>query len=423
MSITRVRISNFKSFGKDVDVGLGPLNVLVGPNGSGKSNFVAVFSFLKDLAKEGLESAISYTAGGIDYLKNLRSEPHDPLRLEVTSDLGYHGKSLRVPGAGPIETIEIEISGTNYNFTLWSSRGKGSSDISVHEMITHGAKVTVIPAGDPGGKNVVLDENIRISKMDEVTSYAPFSITISPGLKILTEQIFKPFFVANESKSDELLIQSRLNFFGQHFLDDAGIYDFDPNLPRDAVGGPGGSELESDGENLAIALKSILEDPEKKRKFLNLMSFVLPFVTEMTTALHSDGSVLLRFAEGYRPEAALPATVMSDGTINVTALLVALYFMDNPLAIIEEPDRGIHPSLASAVMIIIKEVSQQKQLIITTHSPELLKHVSLEDILLISRDKSGDSTISKPGEKEGIRKFLSDELGIADLFVSNLLGA
>jgi predicted ATPase len=45
--ITRVRARNFKSL-RDVDISLGPLNVLVGPNMGGKSNVLDLFHFLHE---------------------------------------------------------------------------------------------------------------------------------------------------------------------------------------------------------------------------------------------------------------------------------------------------------------------------------------------------------------------------------------
>jgi hypothetical protein len=60
--------------------------------------------------------------------------------------------------------------------------------------------------------------------------------------------------------------------------------------------------------------------------------------------------------------------------------------------------------------------------VVTTHSVELVKHSCLEDILLISRDKDGFSVISRPADKEEVRAFLENELGIEDLYLQNLLG-
>jgi len=58
---------------------------------------------------------------------------------------------------------------------------------------------------------------------------------------------------------------------------------------------------------------------------------------------------------------ALPAFLISDGTINIIALLVALYFEKKPLAIIEEPERNIHPYLISRVVDMMKDAWSWQQ--------------------------------------------------------------
>jgi hypothetical protein len=59
---------------------------------------------------------------------------------------------------------------------------------------------------------------------------------------------------------------------------------------------------------------------------------------------------------------------------------------------------------------------------VTTHSAEVVKHTRLDDILLISRDSEGFSIISRPGDKEEVRTFLENEIGIEELYIQNLLG-
>jgi predicted ATPase len=91
------------------------------------------------------------------------------------------------------------------------------------------------------------------------------------------------------------------------------------------------------------------------------------------------------------------------------------------LTIIEEPERNIHPYLISRVVEMMKEASQKKQIIVTTHNPEIIRHADLESILLISRDKEGFSTISRPSEKEEVKTFLDNEIGIEELYIQDLL--
>jgi len=79
MAITKVKVSNFKSF-DELEVELRPLNVVVGGNASGKSNFLEIFRFLRDLVTYGLENAISLQ-GGMEYLTNLQIGAARPLVL------------------------------------------------------------------------------------------------------------------------------------------------------------------------------------------------------------------------------------------------------------------------------------------------------------------------------------------------------
>lgn len=60
---------------------------------------------------------------------------------------------------------------------------------------------------------------------------------------------------------------------------------------------------------------------------------------------------------------------------------------------------------------MLKDAARTKQIIVTTHNPEMVKHADLEDILLISRDRSGFSQVIRPGTKKEIRTFLNMRSG------------
>ena len=206
------------------------------------------------------------------------------------------------------------------------------------------------------------------------------------------------------------------------FLEEISIYDFDPKFPKKASPITGKAELEEDGGNLSIILKNIIENKEKRRKLLNFVKDLLPFVENLNVEKFADKSLLFKLKESYFKNQYLPATLISDGTINITALIIALYFEGKPLAIIEEPERNIHPYLMSKVVDMMKDASQKKQIIVTTHNPEMVKHTDLKNILLVLRDKEGFSTISRPGDKDEVKTFLRNEIGIEELYVQDLLG-
>jgi len=208
------------------------------------------------------------------------------------------------------------------------------------------------------------------------------------------------------------------------------IYDFDPKLSKKAVPINGKVELAEDGSNLAIVLNNILKSGNKRKKLSNLLKDLLPFVEKLDTSKLIDKSLLLKLRETYHTDKYLPAPQISDGTLNVIALVIALYFaeklewsgQEELLTIIEEPERNIHPKLISKVGAMMKEASQARQIIATTHNPEMVKHADIDDILLVSRSEDGFSTISRPREKPVLKEFLKDEIGIEELYVQGLLG-
>lgn len=71
MNISRLQAQNVKSF-DTVDVEPGDFNVLIGANASGKSNFLNLLTFLRDLAQNGVENAVSMQSGEIDLLRNVQ---------------------------------------------------------------------------------------------------------------------------------------------------------------------------------------------------------------------------------------------------------------------------------------------------------------------------------------------------------------
>jgi len=199
------------------------------------------------------------------------------------------------------------------------------------------------------------------------------------------------------------------------------IYDFDPKLPKRATPITGKAELEEDGSNLSIILKNIMENKEKKRKLFNLVKDLLPFINNLDVEKFADKSLLFKLQEKFFENQYLPASLISDGTINIAALIIALYFEKKPIIIIEEPERNIHPYLISKVVEMMKDASQEKQIIVTTHNPEIVKYAGLENIMLVSRDENGFSSILRPTDKEEVKTFLKNDIGIEELYVQNLL--
>jgi len=412
MAIKRIKVSNFKSF-KELDIEIGSFTVLIGANASGKSNFVQIFKFIRDINNMGLDNAVSLQ--GSEYLTNIGESLPQVLsiRINVVPDMSF---GLKVS-----ESVVAEIKETDYQFSLRFDRhtkGFGieqdSLDLKVEYSPLRKGKNGKIKKGKNVGSGLISIKNKK--------GTTKFSLKKPKGIKATAKYLF-PSFLREALKPKGLLLQTPYFWFPplEHIFSNIAIYDFDPKLPKKAVSIAGKSELEEDGSNLSLVLKTIVENKEKKRKFSNLIKDLLPFVDDLSTDKLADKSLLFKLRENYFPKIYFPASFISDGTVNISALLIALYFEEKSLSIIEEPERNIHPYLISKVMDMMRDASQKRQIILTTHNPEVVKHADIENILFVSRDKKGFSTISKPGKKERVKIFLKNELGLDELYVQNLL--
>ena len=73
---------------------------------------------------------------------------------------------------------------------------------------------------------------------------------------------------------------------------------------------------------------------------------------------------------------AVPATRLTDGTLRFLALLTILcHPTPPPLVCIEEPELGLHPDVIHQIAKLLIEASQRTQIIVTTHSAELIDHL------------------------------------------------
>ncbi|HSQ93630.1 MAG TPA: ATP-binding protein, partial [Methanoregula sp.] len=327
----------------------------------------------------------------------------------------------RTSKGGP--ELEVRSCESSYEFALhFNAAGDGFS--IVRDRLLLGCEIFSCTNGrnHREKKQVIGRGSVQVSSENGEVRYV---VDIPEGCSLNENDIIPLFFRGKRLPERTLLLET---FYGyplphfEKFFDRIAIYDIDPKLPKKGAVITGKRELDENAGNLALVVKTILENPEKKRKFANLLRDVLPFVEDFSVQKFMDVSLILTMRERYEKSRDLPASSLSDGTIAIFAMIIALYFEEKPFIIIEEPVSHIHPFLIARLMRMMKEASEKKQVMVTTHSTEVVKYAALDDLLLISRDSEGFSIISRPGDKEEVRTFLSNEIGIEELYVQNLLG-
>jgi len=420
MAIKRIRVCNFKSF-RELDVELGAFNVLIGANASGKSNFVQILAFLRDLVNDGLENAVSMQ-GGMGYLRNLSVGSRQPVTIEAVFEQRMrHG----FPGDRSRPYVTARTSEATYRLAL--ADGPRGREFGVSEDVLVQKCEFVPRVSRPRGSSWTSWDGEPIC--EGTTTIRSVGREVVVEVQLPEDAPFKQADLSQEHvlygvrrlPANAVVLSKGTRFECPSPFGDMRIYDFDPRLPKRAVPITGKAELEEDGSNLALALRHVLQSRTRRRMFLNLVKDLLPFVDSLAVERFTDKSALFFVRESFFKRRRLPGALVSDGTVGAIALVLALYFQDAPVVVIEEPERNIHPHLIARVVNMMEDASRHKQIIVTTHSPELVKHAEADSLLLVSRDKEGSSTICRPAKKAAVQTFLKNEVGIDELYVQNLL--
>jgi len=147
------------------------------------------------------------------------------------------------------------------------------------------------------------------------------------------------------------------------------------------------------GEELAAFLNTLKNlDPRQFRAVEKAVHSLIPSITGIRTVVNKVGEVELSLMEG---NVAMPARVLSEGTLRVLGLL-ALSGVKEPPALIgfEEPENGVHPRRIRDIAKILESRAESgdTQLIVTTHSPILPNYIPRE-FLFVCRKKDGSTQV------------------------------
>lgn len=418
MKIKKLKVKNFKSF-NELEVELKNFNILIGANAAGKSNFIHIFEFLRDIAKLGLDNAISIQ-GDVEYIRNINIGSAENLSIE--SVFSFDKERVFIENVND-EIFLIKIHEIFYEFELEFYKRSSRYKIVKDKLIQ---KLKFFKAEEKSKKlkeEKFLGEG-KLSISRENNGKIKINLERPDDIPIKEDSIYPPFFRKEKLSNNTLLINTPYFIIPFPLIEvfgDISIYDFDPKLPKKAISITGKAELEEDGSNLSIILNNIIKNRNKKKKLFNLVKDILPFISNLGVEKLADKSLLFKLEEKYFKNNYIPASLISDGTVNIIALIITLYFEKKNLTIIEEPERNIHPYLISKMVEMMKDASREKQIIVTTHNPEIVKYADLNSILFVSRDDKGFSTISRPADKEEVKIFLENEIRIEELFIQDLL--
>ncbi|WP_055077460.1 AAA family ATPase [Pseudanabaena sp. 'Roaring Creek'] len=115
--------------------------------------------------------------------------------------------------------------------------------------------------------------------------------------------------------------------------------------------------------------------------------------------------------------------LVSDGTLKVLSILIEIIDLKTSSTIvIEEPETQIHPAMLAKLLSEIETYTYGENLILSTHSPQVVSWTIPEKINLVHR-KDGQTFVRKLGEAQihNVIEYLSEEGDLGEWIYSGIL--
>jgi predicted ATPase len=370
-TVKRITLKRFRSIPFE-QIDFDNPTILVGRNGSGKSNLVSAFTFLAEAMASPLQ-AVFDKAGGISSVRNRTSGKSYPPNLGLRVDFGrLNGKTTNGHYAFEIRALK------NHGFEV------------LHEQCSVGNRSWFDRKGSKFSSNV--------------SGLKPLLDPASLGLPV----------VAGEEKFAPVL----------RTLASMRVYSIEPGKLRDMQEPDSGTSLKSDGSNVTSVLQEIQRQSEDDfRRIWETLESIVPNTKRVQVKKHGNRlSLVFTQQWGERKRLQFEGFSMSDGTLRAIGLLAAVFQRPAPaLLAVEEPEATIHPGALESVLELLRHAARHIQVVITTHSPDLLDAKWIGDRHLRIVEWSEGATRVSP-LSDATRKALQGHLmGAGDLFRSNAL--
>lgn len=358
--ILKVSLRNYRSI-ESCTVELGALTFLVGPNGTGKSNFLDALRLVSDALNNTLDHALRERGGIGEVRRRSYGHPHHfAISLEFLLPDGQFGR---------------------YSFEVGSRQSGGFF-----------VKAEKCQVGSKAGFHVA-DGEVR-----------------------KTSEIAKPVH------SDDRLYLVAMSGFAAFrpvydLLSGMSFYNLNPELMRDLQQPDKGDRLARDGRNLASVVSRLKQEDgsQAKARIEEYLRVIVPGIVgiDPQSLGHKESLEFRQSVDGSKEPWRFTPQSMSDGTLRALGILVALFQSHArssiPLVGIEEPETALHPAAAGVLMDALKEASQFVQVMVTSHSADLLDDSELDGSQILAVANEVGNTRIAPVD-DATRSILKEKL-------------
>lgn len=370
MIVKRIKLHNWKNF-QNCDISLTERTFVIGANASGKSNFIDALRFLRDVSKQagGLQYAVE-ERGGITKIRCLAARTSTDVRIVV---------ELGEPDSNEATwTYELGFSHTGGGIM------KNQVRINQERVYFNEQKKYILDRTKNSEEED--DETLKYTHLEQVSLNKEFRV-IQSFFQSIEYLNIVPQFVRESSSA----VHTRLkeDYYGRNFL-----------------------------ERLANKNERVRNSYFKKiNQFLKI---AVPQLSELSFRKDEMGVPHLeaRYEHWRAKGSKQQEEQFSDGTIRLIGFLFCLIDC-NGLVLLEEPEINLHSGIVAKLPEFIASIQRTKkqtqQVIITTHSYEMLANedIGTNEVLLLQGSKEG-TTIAKVSDVEHVKAVIDAGFSMAE---------
>lgn len=384
MQIEAIRLKNFRAF-QDVTLRDIPrFCVLVGANGTGKSTLFSVFAFLRDAMTTNLTAALGKLGGSRGFNEVRSRGSSGPIEIEIKL------RTELTPGRSQLITYELHIDEKN-------GRPVVAREILKYRRGSRGQPWHFLDFSNGVGDAVT---NELDSVMDEKDLKREQQTLKSPDILAIKG-------LAQFERFPAVVALGNL-------IENWHLSDFHISRARPEAEAGYADHLSREGENLSLVVEYLHKHHgDIFENILFRLQMRVPGVTKVEAKTTEEGRVLLKFQDGAFEDPFL-ARYVSDGTIKMLAYLVLLYDpAPHPLLCMEEPENQLYPSLLSDLAEEFRAYTERGgQVFVTTHSPDFLNAVQLDEVFWLVKTK-GYTSVHRARDDAQLRAYMEagDQMG------------
>ena len=369
--LKRLEVQNFRSLA-NVNLEIGPINVLFGPNGVGKSSLMDTLWFLRDCAIRGVEQASTYRNHGVGMMWVGAEEP------------------------GNIK-ISLETDTAIYSVEMGYSSGRIEAFVG-EKLVSKTRKLTLI------------ERRISSDKADffhlKMKQMANFALREPEKLALTRYVDFE------DGAGEAIEVDQLLHYIHLYKAREADLF----GLKRNGSESSHQTWVWERGQNLWSVLRNLKDRRGLDERYDTIIGFMkksfpsdfLDVYVEQTGPNTVYGSFQ---EEGLRK--LIDASGVSDGHLQMLINLTCLFSegQERPsILMFDEPEISLHP-LALAIFAEAAKLAAEewnKQIIIATHSPVLMSQFDPTQIFVMQKQANRSTGLQRVSDMASIQDLLEN---------------